>query len=180
MPEPLTLITYMFLHAGWLHLISNMLFLWVFADNVEDAFGHCGFLDLLSDLRHRRRAYRTRRCSPTRTPRSIGASGAVSGVLGAYILLFPRARVWILLFMRIPLRIPAVLGRWAAGSRCRSSAFSSPPRKMTEVAWWAHIGGFLAGLVADLRAALAAPGADPSHAESRGVATRHGRCRSRN
>ena len=105
----MTLITYMFLHAGWLHLISNMLFLWVFADNVEDAFGHWGFLvfylicGIAGALIHTA-------LQPSSHAPLIGASAAVSGVLGAYIVLFPKARVWILLLMRIPLRISATLG----------------------------------------------------------------------
>jgi membrane associated rhomboid family serine protease len=112
-PEPLTLITYQFLHGGWMHLITNMLFLWVFADNVEDAFGYfafvlfyllCGIAGALAHVL----------MSPASTVPLIGASGAVSGVIGAYALLYPRARVWILLFFRIPLRISAiwVLGGW--------------------------------------------------------------------
>ena len=103
----------MFLHAGWLHLISNMLFLWVFADNVEDAFGYfafvlfyllCGIAGALAHVL----------MSPDSPAPLIGASGAVSGVIGAYALLYPKARVWILLFFRIPLRISAiwVLGGW--------------------------------------------------------------------
>jgi membrane associated rhomboid family serine protease len=112
-PEPLTFITYMFLHAGWMHLISNMLFLWVFADNVEDAFGYfafalfyllCGIAGALAHVA----------MTPNSLAPLIGASGAVSGVIGAYVLLYPKARVWILLFFRIPLRISAiwVLGGW--------------------------------------------------------------------
>jgi len=87
-PEPVTLITYMFLHGGWLHLLFNMAFLWVFADNVEDAFGHVGFLlfyvlcGIAGGLMHAI-------MQPLSQLPVIGASGAVSGVLGAYILLFP-------------------------------------------------------------------------------------------
>ena len=112
-PEPLTLITYQFLHASWWHLISNMLFLWVFADNVEDAFGYVAFAcfyllcGIAGGLAHVLMA-------PASDMPLIGASGAVSGVLGGYVVLFPKARVWILLFMRLPLRIGAVwvLGGW--------------------------------------------------------------------
>jgi membrane associated rhomboid family serine protease len=144
-PEPLTFITYQFLHAGWLHLISNMLFLWVFADNVEDAYGHAGFLlfylltGIAGGLAHVL-------MQPASVNPLIGASGAVSGVLAAYAILFPRARVWILLFMRIPVPLPAiwVLTGWFA-LQLLSLALSSG-REDIEVAWWAHIGGFLAGL----------------------------------
>lgn len=144
-PEPLTFLTYMFLHAGWLHLISNMLFLWVFADNVEDAFGYfafvlfyllCGIAGALAHVL----------MSPASTVPLIGASGAVSGVIGAYVLLYPRARVWILLFFRIPLRISAiwVLGGWFLLQIY--SLLTTEQAAEIEVAWWAHIGGFVAGL----------------------------------
>lgn len=144
-PEPLTLITYQFLHGGWMHLISNMLFLWVFADNIEDAFGHFGFLifyllcGIAAGLMH------TLVQSQSPAP-LIGASGAVSGVLASYLLLYPKARVWILLFLRIPLPIPAywALGGWFLLQVV--SAFMASGDDL-QVAWWAHIGGFLAGLI---------------------------------
>lgn len=147
-PEPLTLITYQFLHGGWWHLISNMAFLWVFADNIEDAFGHFGFLIfyLLCGI-----AAGTLHAlvEPQSGAPLIGASGAVSGVLASYMLLYPRARVWILLFLRIPLPIPAV---WALGGWFALQIFSVfiATEDSAEVAWWAHIGGFLAGLVLTL------------------------------
>jgi membrane associated rhomboid family serine protease len=106
-PEPFTLISYQFLHGGWWHLISNMLFLWVFADNIEDAYGHvsfallylfCGVVAALAHVL----------VMPYSGTPLVGASGAVSGVLGAYLVLFPKARVWVLLAARIPLRIGAV------------------------------------------------------------------------
>jgi membrane associated rhomboid family serine protease len=148
-PEPLTFITYMFLHAGWLHLISNMLFLWVFADNVEDAFGYfafvlfyllCGIAGALAHVM----------MSPNSIAPLIGASGAVSGVIGAYVLLYPRARIWILLFYRIPLRISAI---WVLGGWFLLQVFSvltAGTDSDVQVAWWAHIGGFIAGLVITL------------------------------
>jgi membrane associated rhomboid family serine protease len=144
-PEPLTLITYQFLHGGWMHLISNMLFLWVFADNIEDAFGHFGFLifyllcGIAAGLAH------TLVQSQSPAP-LIGASGAVSGVLASYLVLYPKARVWILLFLRIPLPIPAywALGGWFLLQVV--SAFIATGDDL-QVAWWAHIGGFLAGLI---------------------------------
>ena len=144
-PEPLTFLTYMFLHAGWLHLISNMLFLWVFADNVEDAFGYfaftlfyvlCGIAGALAHVI----------MTPDSPAPLIGASGAVSGVIGAYALLYPKARVWILLFFRIPLRISAfwVLGGWFLLQVF--SVLTAETGDDVQVAWWAHIGGFIAGL----------------------------------
>jgi membrane associated rhomboid family serine protease len=144
-PEPLTLISYQFLHGGWWHLIGNMLFLWVFADNIEDAFGHLAFAlfylacGVIAGLAHVALA-------PASSAPLVGASGAVSGVLGAYAVLFPRARVWILLFMRLPLRIGAlwVLGGWFALQVF--NYWTDLASAEGGVAWGAHIGGFLAGL----------------------------------
>lgn len=145
-PEPFTLVTYQFLHGGWWHLISNMLFLWVFADNIEDAYGHpafamlylvCGIVAGLTHVLFQ----------PFSSAPLVGASGAVSGILGAYVMLYPKARVWILLFMRLPLRIGAlwVLGGWFLLQV--ASWWVDPGDAQTSVAWGAHIGGFLAGLV---------------------------------
>ena len=142
--EPLTLVTYMFLHAGWWHLISNMLFLWVFADNIEDAYGHAAFasLYLMSGVVA---ALLYVMLGPSSRLPLIGASGAVSGILGAYVVLFPRARVWILLFLRIPLRIGAlwVLGGWFLLQIFSWWLYRADPE--AGVAWAAHIGGFMAG-----------------------------------
>lgn len=143
-PEPATLITYMFIHAGWVHLLTNMLFLWVFADNVEDAFGYFAFLlfylltGIAGGLTHVLMA-------PSSPAPLIGASGAVSGVIAAYMLLYPKARIWILLFMRLPIRIGAVwvLGGWFA---LQVVSLLLAGEDGVRVAWWAHIGGFLAGL----------------------------------
>ncbi|MCB1377097.1 MAG: rhomboid family intramembrane serine protease [Alphaproteobacteria bacterium] len=142
-PEPLTLVTYQFLHAGWWHVISNMLFLWVFADNIEDAFGHVSFTMLyllcgiVGGLTHVMMA-------PGSNVPLVGASGAVSGVIGSYVVLYPRARVWILLFMRLPLRVGAV---WVLGGWFLLQLVSLLLTEDGEVgvAWWAHIGGFLCG-----------------------------------
>ena len=144
-PPPVTLITYMFLHAGWWHLISNLIFLWVFADNVEDAYGSIafGFFYLVSGVAG---GLVHIVMSPASLDPLIGASGAISGVLGAYVLLFPKARVWILLFMRLPLRIGAlwVLGGWFL---LQIAYVFLVPADGQAVAWWAHIGGFVSGLV---------------------------------
>jgi membrane associated rhomboid family serine protease len=143
--EPFTLLTYMFLHAGWLHLLGNMAFLWVFADNIEDAFGHFGFL-LFYVLCGVAAALAHALVEPQSTDPLIGASGAVSGILAAYLLLYPQARVWILFLMRIPLKIPAwiVLGGWLL-FQFVSLGMEQPEGQA--VAWWAHIGGFATGLV---------------------------------
>jgi membrane associated rhomboid family serine protease len=141
-PERLTLVTYMFLHGGWLHLLSNLLFLWVFADNVEDAYGHVGFVvfylfcGVTAALAHIV-------IWPDSQVPLVGASGAVAGVLGSYLVLFPKARLWILLFMRLPLRISAT---WALlgwfGFQFIAAAL---PQEDVQIAWWAHIGGFAVG-----------------------------------
>jgi len=143
-PEPLTLVSYQFLHGGWMHLISNMLFLWVFADNIEDAFGHVAFAlfyllcGVAGGLLHVA-------ITPASDAPLVGASGAVSGIIGAYVVFSPKARVWILLFMRLPLRIGAiwVLGGWFLLQVI--SAFAAQGNNEVQVAFWAHIGGFLAG-----------------------------------
>jgi membrane associated rhomboid family serine protease len=134
----------MFLHAGWWHLISNMLFLWVFADNIEDAYGHAAFafLYLMSGVVA---ALLYVLMAPASDIPLVGASGAVSGILGAYVVLFPHARVWILLFLRIPLRIGAawVLGGWFLLQIFSWWMDSGNPE--AGVAWAAHVGGFIAG-----------------------------------
>jgi membrane associated rhomboid family serine protease len=143
-PRLLTLVTYMFLHGGWLHLVSNMVFLWVFGDNIEDAFGPlifalfyllCGIMAALVHVM----------ADPTSVSPLIGASGAISGVLAAYLLLYPRARVWILLFMRLPVRIGAVwvLLGWFL---LQVYALLMTGGQHVEVAFWAHAGGFITGL----------------------------------
>lgn len=147
-PEPLTVLTYQFLHAGWLHLIANMLFLWVFGDNIEDAFGRLAFImfylacGIGAALLHAL-------VVPQSDAPLVGASGAVGGIMAAYMLLYPRARIWILLFLRLPIRIPAayVLGGWLALQVIM--ALLSPQEGMM-IAWWAHIGGFLTGFVLTL------------------------------
>lgn len=140
-PEQLTLLTYMFLHGSWLHLLGNMLFLWVFGDNVEDATGHSRFLvfylacGAFSGLVHSV-------VLPESELPLVGASGAVAGVLAAYLMLHPRVRIWVLLLWRIPLRLSAmwVLGVWIA-----IQIFNALTVRGDEVAWWAHVGGLAAG-----------------------------------
>jgi membrane associated rhomboid family serine protease len=142
-PEGLTLITYQFLHSDILHLLSNMLFLWVFGDNVEDAMGHLKFIvfylacGVAGGLAH---AWML----PGSSLPLIGASGAVAGVIAAYLILHPRVRVWVLAFRLIPLRISAawVLGVWAA-----TQIVMVALAPFDQVAWWAHVGGMAAGAV---------------------------------
>jgi membrane associated rhomboid family serine protease len=142
--EPLTLLTYQFLHGSWLHLFSNMIILWILGDNIEDAMGHAGFLvfyllcGTLAGLAH---AF----MSPASPVPLIGASGAIAGVMGAYIWLYPRARILLLFSLIIPFRLPAwmFLGAWVA---LQFISLNAPQSTEHAVAWWAHIGGFIAGL----------------------------------
>lgn len=142
------LITSMFLHGGFMHLAGNMLFLWIFGDNLEDVLGHVKYLGfyLLSGL-----AASTAQigADPGSYVPMIGASGAIAGVMGGYLLLFPRAKVDVLIIFVIFFRIfpiPAwiMLGLWFAMQLV--SGFSTPGDG-GGVAYWAHAGGFIAGLV---------------------------------
>jgi membrane associated rhomboid family serine protease len=146
-PEPLTLITYTFIHGGWLHLAANMAFMWVFADNVEDAFGHVGFL-LLYFVCGIIAAGAHIVANPDSTVPLVGASGAVSGILGSYMVLFPKARVWVL-FMKLPIpfRISALwaLAMWIGFQVL--ALYIDDGKNEVLVAWWAHIGGFAAGFL---------------------------------
>lgn len=142
-PEGVTLLSYMFLHGDILHLLSNMLFLWVFGDNVEDAMGHVKYFffyilcGLCGGLVH---SYML----PASKLPLIGASGAVAGVIAAYLILHPRVLVWVLVFRIIPLKISAawVLGIWVA-----TQFFMILLNQPDQIAWWAHIGGMIAGAV---------------------------------
>lgn len=143
-----TLLTSMFLHGGWMHLAGNMLFLWIFGDNLEDAFGHLGFLvfyllcGFAADAAHLL-------SDPNSQVPVVGASGAIAGVMGGYLLLYPKAKVDILLIFIVFFRvftIPAwiVLAIWF-GIQVFSGAASTAAGG--GVAYWAHAGGFVAGLI---------------------------------
>lgn len=139
---PFTILTAMFTHAGWLHLIGNMWFLWIFGDNLEDRMGPvryflfflvCGVLAAGTQVL----------ATPDSVAPMVGASGAIAGVLGGYIFLYPTARVrclWVLIVFVTTIRVPAfiLLGLWFL------SQFLTP--QASGVAWEAHVGGFLAGL----------------------------------
>jgi membrane associated rhomboid family serine protease len=147
-PPELTMFTSMFLHGGWMHLIGNMLYLWVFGNNIEDAMGHLRFLVfyLLCGVAA---VFAQALPDPSSTIPMIGASGAISGVLGAYLLLYPNARVLvgIPIFVYIhATRLPAllVLGFWFV-LQIVSSILASAGEG--GVAWGAHIGGFVAGML---------------------------------
>ena len=168
-PASMTLLTSMFLHGSWMHLLGNMLYLWIFGNNIEDTMGHWKFIvfymlcGILAALSHA--------LTDTASPiPMVGASGAISAVLGAYLLLFPRAHVLVLLPVLGMTRVPAgiVLGMWFVTQLI--SGGMSVGRTGGGVAFFAHIGGFLAGMAligvfkrADVR--FFAPARSPWHDE---------------
>jgi len=144
-----TVLTSMFMHGGWMHLVGNMWFLWVFGNNIEDSMGHlryvifyllCGVLASVAHIMF----------APGSTVPTVGASGAISGIMGAYMVLYPKVRVHTLIFLIvyirvIPLSALTVLGLWFA-----LQLFSGVVQVGAEgggVAFWAHVGGFIAGVV---------------------------------
>ena len=141
MPERFTLITYMFLHGSWIHLLGNMLFLWVFGDNIEDAMGHLRFIMFYLMCGIFAALFHTWMNPESEIP-LVGASGAVAGVIAAYLILHPKVKVWVLALWRIPIRITAA---WAIGIWIAYQFVSVLFEGEENVAWWAHIGGLLAG-----------------------------------
>jgi len=146
----LPILTSMFLHASWLHLIGNMWFLWIFGDNIEDYLGHfsyllfylvCGFAAAVTHILLN---------TGSRLP-SVGASGAIAGVMGAYFVLYPKARVmmWFppIFFFQLPAWL--VLGYWFFMQFLSGAATSIAETSQTNggIAFWAHVGGFVAGVV---------------------------------
>ena len=142
-PAPLTLLTYMFLHGSIWHLAGNMLFLWVFGDNVEDALGHVRYLIfyLLCGIAGGLLYFATQLHS---TAPLIGASGAIAGVVAAYVILSPHVHLWVLVLRIIPLQLPAY---WAIGAWIGMNVVFAVINIDSSVAWWAHIGGLIAGAV---------------------------------
>lgn len=140
-PETATYVTYAFLHGDFLHVGSNMLFLWVFGDNVEDAMGHFRFI-LFYLACSAAGAFLHGLLLPDSDAPLIGASGAVAGVVAAYLMLHPRVRVWVLVLGRIPLPLPAFipLALWVA-----FQFFMLAAEPDGAVSWAAHAGGILAG-----------------------------------
>ena len=145
-----TIFTAMFMHGGWLHLFSNMLFLWIFGDNVEDRFGHLSFL-VFYLLVGVAATFAQFTFAPGSSVPNVGASGAIAGVLGAYLLMFPQSRVNVLLGRQI-VAMPAVivLGLWIVlqlFSGVGTIAYTDETADVGGVAYMAHIGGFVAGLL---------------------------------
>ena len=142
-PENLTYVTYSFLHADILHLGGNMLFLWVFGDNVEDAMGHAKYL-LFYLLCAAAGAWLHGVILDSSQMPLIGASGAIAGVVVAYLMLHPHIKLWVLVLMRIPLRIPAwmPIGLWIAFQFLMLFTQTDD-----QISWPAHVGGILAGAI---------------------------------
>jgi len=148
MAEAKTIMSSMFLHGGWMHLIGNMVYLWTFGDNVEDDFGHFGFL-LFYIVAGVAATFAQALFISGSTVPHVGASGAIAGVLGSYILLHPQGKVRLLTQAGI-VYVPAILaiGFWI-GLQFFSFAgeFATPTATSGGVAYMAHIGGFVAGFV---------------------------------
>jgi len=140
-PDFLTLLTYGFLHGDLWHLFGNMIFLWVFADNVEDSLGRVRFL-IFYFLSLVGAGYAYVLAEPQSEAPVIGASGAVAGVIAAYLILHPFAKVWILALGRIPLHLSAF---WVLGFWILFQLYQVVFTEGGEIAWWTHIGGFLTG-----------------------------------
>jgi membrane associated rhomboid family serine protease len=143
-----TLFTSMFMHAGWAHLLGNMLYLWIFGDNVEDRLGHalyfvfyilCGLAATFAQMA----------ISLGSSVANVGASGAIAGVLGAYLVMFPRGRVNVLLGRFVtPMSAIIVIGLWfLLQIFSQINVFAAGPQEGGGVAYMAHIGGFVAGVV---------------------------------
>lgn len=155
-----TILTSMFLHGGWMHIIGNMLFLYIFGDNLEDQFGHVGYL-LFYLAGGVAAALAQMAANPYSNVPMVGASGAIAGVMGGYLLLFPRARVDVALIIFVIVKIVTVpawlmLGLWF-GFQLVNGAVSTGDGG--GVAYWAHAGGFIAGVVLTLPAWLRRGGA---------------------
>lgn len=143
-------LTSMFLHGSWMHVIGNMWFLWIFGDNIEDHLGHFTYLVfyLASGIGA---AFAQVILNPHSIVPTVGASGAIAGVLGAYFVLYPRARVliWFPIFFMFYLPAWVTLGYWFAMQFLSGAATSLASYSETQggVAFWAHVGGFVAGIV---------------------------------
>jgi membrane associated rhomboid family serine protease len=144
--DSVTVFTSMFMHGGWLHLLGNMLYLWIFGDNVENRFGHlkylifylvCGIAATIAQVL----------TGPDSTIPNLGASGAISGVLGAYLIMFPKGQVRVLMGRGIA-HVPAfiVLGLWIVMQFVNGIGSITQSAETGGVAYMAHIGGFVAGL----------------------------------
>jgi membrane associated rhomboid family serine protease len=151
-PVYITLLTSMFMHGGWMHLLGNMLFLWIFGDNLEHVMGRIRYLifylatGLIASLAH---VFSTFAFGDNPYIPSLGASGAISGIMGGYLLLFPKRQVRVII-MRMLTSVPAIVavGLWFVLQLVQAfGVISAGPQSGGGVAFMAHIGGFIAGLV---------------------------------
>lgn len=142
-PEGFTYVTYAFLHGDFFHIVGNMLFLWVFGDNVEDALGHFRFFLFYMACAAAGAAFHGMLDPGSEIP-LVGASGAVAGIVAAYLILHPRVKVWVLAFGRIPLRIPAFvpLALWIGFQVVMLAGGDD-----SNISWATHVGGILCGAI---------------------------------
>ena len=150
-PIQLTLLTSMFMHAGWLHILGNMWFLWIFGDNVERRFGSLFYL-LFYLGAGIVASFAQIWATPNSVIPNLGASGAIAGVLGAYLAMFPTNRVFVLIFRFVPFVVPAIIaiGIWAALQFISGFGQIAQTDESGGVAYLAHVGGFIAGLIVGL------------------------------
>jgi membrane associated rhomboid family serine protease len=143
MPPSFTVFTYMFLHGGWLHVLLNMLFLFVFGDNIEDALGRGRYLAFYLLCGMAGGAAHVLAAPQSNVP-LVGASGAIAGVIAAYLMIRPCAKITVLIFGFVPIKLASylVLGFWAL-----SQVWHVLSLEKSDTAWWAHIGGLAAGAI---------------------------------
>lgn len=142
-PETLTFLTYSFLHGDWFHLLGNMLFLWVFGDNVEDSMGHIKYLFFYLICAAAAGAGHAFVFAQAEAP-LIGASGAVAGIIAAYLILYPKMRVWVLVLGKIPLPLSAF---WCLGAWVTLQLYSLVFDADSQVSWISHVVGLAAGAI---------------------------------
>jgi len=142
-PPSLTVVTYMFLHGGWLHVLLNMLFLFVFGDNIEDAIGRSRFLAFYLLCGMAGGAAHAFAAPQSNIP-LVGASGAIAGVIAAYMMIRPCAKITVLIFGFIPIRLASV---WVLGFWALTQVWHVFSLEKSDTAWWAHVGGLAAGAI---------------------------------
>lgn len=143
LPPSLTVVTYMFLHGGWMHVLLNMLFLFVFGDNIEDALGRGRFLVFYLLCGVAGGAAHVWAAPQSNIP-LVGASGAIAGVIAAYMMLRPCARITVLVFGFLPIRLASY---WVLGFWVLTQAWHVYTLDRSDTAWWAHVGGLAAGAI---------------------------------
>lgn len=143
LPWEFTLVTYSFLHASWTHLLGNMTFLWVFGDDVEAALGHARYF-IFYILCAVAGALMHFLSNPSSHLPLVGASGAIAGVVAAYLMLHPCRKIWVLALMRIPIKLAA---EWVLGFWILIQVLNIVLSTSKEIAWWTHVGGLIAGAI---------------------------------